>query len=611
MRKIVNKIKYMLSHVKIRMKLIIAGSVLVIIPIIIIGVIFSGRVSGVILELNENNMRNQIYLLSEDLNHSLKLVEDLSDLIYLNESLQRDLLYEYKDIGDSAIVYTNVIYPILRQNRVLHSSLINSISIYIENKRFLVNGEEIIYANNNIRSQDWYKNLFNSNGIGKKTWSDMPYVSNLGYKSYYTLYRQLNRYSGKLSGILQITLQDDYFLTKLADEQKEKKNYIINSYGTIVSSNSTDAIGKKANNYSNVFTNIKNDSGIYEFIDKNEKFKVVYRKLATSSNTNETWTIVSVVPESLLLVQINNARNIVLWLCGGIFIVLLAFITVLSKSITQRIEILAQGTKNVVDGNYTALVKVHGNDEISDLGENFNHMMQYLNTLINEVVQNQIQMQNYKIKQQETEFISLQNQINPHFLYNTLDAIRMHAVLTDNKIVAEMLVTLSNLLRYNITRGNEYISLKEEISHVKNYIKLMNIRYDDAINLVVNVDPIIEETKVLKLIMQPIVENSLKHGFKKNLTEITITLSAKIVNENLIIEIMDNGCGMDSKTLEELNNNLETGKIIDGTKSIGLVNVNSRLKMCFGDEYGIHITSTENVMTLIKINLPIDRIAKI
>jgi len=606
MRKVLNKIKDLLTHIRIRAKLILVGCILVVIPIVVIGIVFSERVSEVILRQNEKDMENQVYRLSEDLGNSIKLVEDLSDLIYLNESLQRDLANGFDTIGDSAVVYTNVIYPILRQNRILHSSLINSISIYIEHHRFLVNGEEIIYADANVKNQPWYQYLASSQGNGKKIWNETPYISNLGYKSYFTLYRQLNR-SGKLAGILQITLQDDYFLSQLSDNQTERKNYIIDSYGKIVSSNVSKSIGQDAKTFSALFSFVNDDSGINEYNENGEKLKVVYKSFASSTIAKDNWMIVSVVPETFLLYQITEARNIILILCGGIFLILVAFITILSKSITQRIDNVAQGTRRVVDGNYNSLIEVKGNDEISDLSKNFNDMMSHLNTLVNEVVQNKIKMQNYKIKQQETEFISLQNQINPHFLYNTLDAIRMHAVLTDNDAIATMLVSLSNLLRYNISRGTEYIFLKEEINHVKNYIALMNVRYENSITLETDIPKDIENVMVLKLILQPIVENSLKHGFRKNQTESIIKITAFINDETIVINIWDNGVGMDEITLAKLNQTLSTQSEFETTKSIGLVNVSTRIKLCFGSEYGLEATSIVNEMTLIKITIPYNK----
>lgn len=602
--------KNLMSHAKLRVKLIIAGTILVIIPTIIIGISFSSRISSVILKQNESDMENQVFRLSQNLSNSLKLIEDLSDLIYLNESLQRDLLYDYENIGDSAAVYTNSIYPILRQNRILHASLINTISIYIENTRFLENGEEIIFADPNIKKNEWYKNLAVAKGNGKKLWRTTPVVSILGEKSNFTLYRQLNRYSNRLAGVLQITLRDDYFELQLQDNQTGRKNFILNSTGEIVLSNLSQDTQINAAYYADIFRSTLNQSGIIEFAENGQKFKVVYKKFSSSTSLKDNWTVVSIVPEALLLVQINEVRNIILLLCLGTLLVLVIFITLLSKSITQRINVLAQATKQVVEGNYSSLATVTGNDEISDLSKNFNNMLNHLNTLINEVVQDQIQIKNHKIKQQETEFISLQNQINPHFLYNTLDAIRMHAVLTDDVVVADMLVTLSNLLRYNMSRGNEYISIKEEINHVLNYLTLMNIRYEKAVVLETDISEELINKKILKLVLQPIVENSLKHGFAKNQDDSIIKISAFTApnsnnnTKSLIIEISDNGQGMNQETLYKLNASFDSNDAVETSKSIGLTNVNSRIKLCFGAEYGLKASSIIGRMTKITMTIP-------
>jgi two-component system sensor histidine kinase YesM len=229
-------------------------------------------------------------------------------------------------------------------------------------------------------------------------------------------------------------------------------------------------------------------------------------------------------------------------------------------------------------------------------------MLKHLNKLINEVVENELQMRKSKIKQHETEFIALQNQINPHFIYNTLDAIRMNAILVDDYSVADLLVSLSRLLRYNISKSGTYVTFEEEINYVKDYIALMNTRYVAEISLHIDIDESLENEKILRLILQPIIENSIKYGFAKR-TQGQISIVAKMVNDDIIVKAKDDGLGIEPARIIDLNNALDSEDASSEKNSIGLANVNQRLKLRFGMGYGLSIESILNEGTTVNLRM--------
>lgn len=213
----------------------------------------------------------------------------------------------------------------------------------------------------------------------------------------------------------------------------------------------------------------------------------------------------------------------------------------------------------------------------------------------------------------EAEINALQSQINPHFLYNVLDTIRGHALTEGVSEIAEMTEALSNLFRYSVSRRENMVTLDREIKNVQCYFSIQQYRFNNKFDLKLIIQG--DEDKVLgthlpKLTLQPIIENAIYHGLEMKLGQGQVTINARIKHEFLVIEIRDDGVGMDSATSKKINLKFKTWKEPDqsvaGAKhsGIALVNVNNRIKMMYGEDYGLQIYSTEGVGTMVEILLP-------
>lgn len=207
---------------------------------------------------------------------------------------------------------------------------------------------------------------------------------------------------------------------------------------------------------------------------------------------------------------------------------------------------------------------------------------------------------------------ALHSQINPHFLYNILETIRGQALIDDDEMVAVMIETLSNFFRYSISRKGSMVTFRDEIENIQNYMKIQKYRFRDRFNLVLDIPTEyidVYECQVPRLILQPIIENAIVHGFKDMRKGGIINVSVELT-ENIIIRIVDNGKGMDKNTLEKLNDsicrsNRETKVVKDAKQGgIALSNVNERLKMLYGEIYGINIYSIENNGTTVEMEIP-------
>ncbi len=217
----------------------------------------------------------------------------------------------------------------------------------------------------------------------------------------------------------------------------------------------------------------------------------------------------------------------------------------------------------------------------------------------------------YEYDMHKAEILSLQSQINPHFLYNTLEVIRSEALINKDIQAAQISEALANYFRYNISRRSDIVSLGEELDNVGNYIKIQQMRFGERIKYIVQFHSDEGEARraqIPKLSLQPLVENSIYHGLEKIAKGGTVTVHITVTADRLIIQVADDGKGMDDETLEKLrrhiSENIKIEKEKDKRGGIALVNVNKRIKMLYGDEYGLWFNSKENFGTEATITMP-------
>lgn len=250
------------------------------------------------------------------------------------------------------------------------------------------------------------------------------------------------------------------------------------------------------------------------------------------------------------------------------------------------------------------LSEIKGNDEIAELYKDLNTMINSLQHLITTIYEEQVQKEKLNSRQKEVEFKMLASQINPHFLYNTLETIRMKARCNGEKDIEELVKMLAKIMRRNIQAGDTLVTLKSELELVEYYLKIQQYRFGERISFHINLFCKVEDLKIMPLIIQPIVENAFIHGLEEKEGEGEIAIDVKMT-DRLYIIIQDNGIGMSRETLEEIRNSLNDYSRLTRS-SIGLNNVNQRIKLLYGDEYGLVIESEKNTGTRVTIHLPRD-----
>lgn len=310
------------------------------------------------------------------------------------------------------------------------------------------------------------------------------------------------------------------------------------------------------------------------------------------------WRTVGVFSMDEVMSSVNTIVYI-LFTCVIISLVLVVIVSFkFSRTLTNPIFKLKRLMKQAESGDLTVRFNFQHNDEIGELGQSFNHMIARIDQLIQMVY---VEQENKRT----AEMKSLQEQIKPHFLYNTLDTISWMARDYDAEDIVRLVDALTNMFRIGLSHGKDIITVKEEITHVSNYLYIQKIRYKDKLNYVIHVDESLYAIEVPKLILQPLVENAIYHGVKAKRGGGTITITGVPEGENLVFTVQDDGAGMLQEKVEELNRRMSERSVLDEKKSFGLFYIRERIQLCYGKGYGVHVESTLGEGTRVTITLPL------
>lgn len=327
----------------------------------------------------------------------------------------------------------------------------------------------------------------------------------------------------------------------------------------------------------------------YDMTENNMDYVVFYAPIPNSPN----WFLSTVVERAALYkdTEMLTKSLVSIW-------VLLLFVAIsisyfISKLATKRIQILSNAMQDVRMGKLETSIVLNGDDELSSLADDFNGMVEDIKKLLNRIYQQQKE-------ERQRELQVLQSQINPHFLYNTLDTLQWKALEHNALELSEMIVSLSSFFRISLSKGKELITLEKELEHVKNYLIIQQFRYSDILDYEINCDPSLYSYQLPKIIIQPLVENAIYHGIKPKLAHGTVKINVFEEQDYLNIVVEDDGVGISHEKLINIRKNLEEHF---AGNNYGLYNVNRRLLLHYEQDSKITINSTENQGTSITMKI--------
>jgi two-component system sensor histidine kinase YesM len=320
--------------------------------------------------------------------------------------------------------------------------------------------------------------------------------------------------------------------------------------------------------------------------------------LATyNTSASSGWIVAGVVPVEQLLSGTNHLRSLILSVAVVCILAGALFATFIIGRLTRPLADLRNAMLTVeAHGDLDTRLKVKSDDEVGQLAHGFNTMLDEIRRLVDDVLRAQIH-------EREAELTALQNQINPHFLYNTLESINMLALTHGDRDISRMVTSLGRLLRLSISSSDVLLPLRYEVDYVNHYLIVQRTRYGDRISMTVDVDDALLDFTLPKLTLQPVVENALYHGLEPQRGPGHVTVRGRLVDNELELTVEDDGVGMDAFTLETVQRSLQEGTQREG-RSVGLANVHERLKLYCGPAYGLTVRSKPGEGTTVSFRIP-------
>ncbi|PAD65976.1 histidine kinase [Bacillus sp. 7586-K] len=531
------------------------------------------------LESYASNMQNISYLLSMDPEIKEFLTEQ-------NSAFTEDEDYSIRQFMQGL----STLYP-----EVASILVVNSQGEYISNDLYT-------RGNKDLTKESWYKEAVANEGIVKIIGhpKERSLASHVNYKNseVVTVVRAIiEPETQKVLGVVLIDLKLRVIAEATKNVKLGKSGYlmVIDEEGEQIYAPANPLINEVPKRLLNV-----EDSGFFSEEIDGDKLQFIYQKQPFTN-----WTTVGIFSSNESVVEV---RTIHLFVICFVFLVVLFGVTAsyyLSNSMSQPIVQLMSFMKKVESGNLDIRYKGDREDEIGMLGRSFNLMIIKINELLKLTERQERQ-------KREAELRSLQAHIKPHFLYNTLDTISWMARRQGAVDVAEVVASLSKLFRIGLNKGNDIILFSEEIEHIKSYLKIQKARYRDKLNYTLEIDPKTNDFMIVKLILQPIVENAIYHGIKERKGPGHIHIEAQVSNNTFVITVKDDGKGIESDRLQLLRQKLNNVDIQNKQGAVadfgyGMMNVQSRLKLTYGEAYGISIDSEIANGTTVTIVLPIEK----
>lgn len=576
----------------IQSTMLVSFSALMVLAMLVFMVIAMRYTSGTIYENSINYMSQIIQQVNYDIDTYIEYMENISSVIAKSSDVPRYLFDQNQTEAEREAEKERI----LTQFQTIMESRddIYNVAAVAKNGRYIINqGDDELTGYVDIESLDWYQAAMESkSGIAVSS-SHVQNAIQSSYKWVITLSRALvNNQTGEREGLFFVDLNYSAISDLCNNNSIEEKGYIfvLDAEGNIVYHPKQQLMygGLKTENIDAIME-CREDSLI---IDEGGD-----SKLYTMSKSKRTgWTVVGAAYTSELLKNNEQAQMWYLLVASILLLAVIGISSIISREITKPIRSLRDSMRKVQNGQFGTHVEVITENEIGSLGRSFNLMTSEIQALMEQNVYEQKQKRKSELK-------ALQAQINPHFLYNTLDSIIWMSEAGENDEVVEMTSALARLLRQSISNDQEEVELEKEIEYVKNYLTIQKMRYKDKLELFIYVDPRVAHVPIIKLVLQPLVENAIYHGIKYKETKGNLKIYARPVDGRVEIVVADDGIGMDEDVMEHIFDEHRKEQKRNG---VGVPNVQKRLKLQYGSEYGIRYESVKGAGTKAVITIPVD-----
>ena len=543
----------------VQYKLICYYALFALLPMFLIAVFTYGNTKKIQLERLYEELSYQMEHTIKNLDEKANSYYAVSNMFYMDNTLQSYLTADYSQRGyEDLYSYVNDLFS----NVKTFNPDITKISVYTSN-RTLPQDEYYFYLLDPENLPDWYQTTGNGG---------VMHMQNTGNGTI-SFTRKLNFYeSGQYQIFVYMEITEDYLNQMLGLGDEEITMVLLNDDGEIQVSNHPELIGKN-------MASINLEKQIFM---KNNTAYCGQLQLFTDSRRYDK--------------EAGLAASRIFFVFFVSAILALAAIYLYSRSFRNKVDKVRQGARSIGEGklDYRIFLPENGRsrDELDEIADSVNQMGEQIHTLIEESYKKELDR---KI----SELNLLQEQINPHFLYNALSSISVLAMGNGDKAASRAILYLSDFYRITLSKGKQDITIREELNLLESYLKIQRMRFDDSIEVEYELDESLLDVHVVKLTLQPIVENAIHHGRDDDSEVFHILIRLFEEQGKTVFEVIDDGCGMDPEKLMQLQNSMNHSE-----GGYGLRNVNIRIKLQYGPQYGVYIESERGFGTKIRIEFP-------
>lgn len=594
--------KKLWNRMNMAAKLILVFSLVSVIPLIISSFVLCQIAVSSLEESMEETTSIFSSQIASDMNEFVKDYDALTRSLLVNDGVMENLS---TDIPISQQISNKLFYREMATKLTTMEKEIQSVTILNQQGEYYnydQNGKILDYEK--LMEQKWLQEKLNQ--------SETLFVTALHDGSYYdknqdqiivTFGRKVYDFKGRFAGLILLDLPPASIVKLSYAFLLERTQYNIKI-------NITDASG-------GLIYDSDLASGRVNYSEVNEDELLMYQKNPDNylviENTTEQlgMKVNTVIPRSKMFLRISFIQKVTVVLVILLILLIIAVSILFSRNMVRLIRKLQGGMKHLEEGSYELIEEPVGEDEIGSLVKSYNHMVGKVESLIEEVYI-------AGIRQKNAQFLALRTQINPHFLFNTLESIRIKAILNGDDEVADMVKMLAKMFRTVLDSDKKNHKVQDELENIRSYISLQNIRFDNVITLEEEIEPELFQAKMMSILFQPVVENCFKYGSKESGVPIHISIKGELTEDHIMVfTIRDNGQGMSKERLEEVREELI--KVRDGKASeeyeddrkndkvshrIGLRNIVERIRLRYGNEGSLKIISSDENGTVIEIRIP-------
>lgn len=580
-------------NIPIRTKLMITYCVVVAIPVLLVGAMLTHALRQMALDNATRQSADSVEKIRKRAEEIMKIPIYISNEILADNRLRKIINTRYQSTIEVVKAYSE--YTDFKDYTRLNKEL-SGIRFYTKNATLLDNWE-FFQEDGSFASRPEFKEALAAKG--RIVWHSIPNETKQGEYEL-SLIRKIAFYADNSYGILVIGIDPDVWRKMLSEEPFD--TMLVTDDGRVAAARSADRVGRTLEELRLDLKAADQGATEFETVYDGAPSKVIVDSYLPGASLNG-FRIVSIVPIDVI---VKDAKRISLFsflIISASLLIAAVLILIFTNTLGRRIRRLNKEIKKVALGNLYAFSSIEGNDEFGQLSRHFNVMVGSIRNLMEEVAHANRQKNLLLVKQKEIKLKMLASQINPHFLFNTLETIRMKVHVRHDPEIAHVVMLLGKLMRRNLELTGDKIPLSEEIERVRGYLEIQKFRYGDRLRFEIEIEEEAMTVGIFPLLLQPIVENAIVHGLETKEEDGTVAVRGELSGGVLRLSVKDNGIGMSDERLRQVAGSLNAPDEEEGAR-IGLRNVHQRIRISFGENYGVRIESESGVGTHVWMTLP-------